>query len=361
MASMTLRRVAIRCTSLALVLVAAMASPAAAHGTAEVPAGDYSTEVSAVAPPVEGLHARAVDEGVAIELRNESSHEVTVLGYDGEPYLRVGPDGVFRNERSPATFWNTQANRNTTELPPPSYDATKAPTWHRISDGTVARWRDHRAHYVGGSSGGAARVVLAWTIPLRDGDRDISIAGTVRYLPPPSPAPYLLFAALLAFALVVAGRTRVWPVVLTGSLAVLVVAAGAQIVGEWGATTLPFASRVGEHVYVFAGVALGIGACTWTITRRSRPYDATPIALLAGVALLLASGLSGIPFLAHEVIPTTFPNAFVRILVAVTIGVGLATVVIAATRLRQPFAPRPAANQESSTATEILRSMYAEK
>jgi hypothetical protein len=48
-------------------------------------------------------------------------------------------------------------------------------------------------------------------------------------------------------------------------------------------------------------------------------------------------------------------------LVSVTIGVGLATVVIAATRLRQPFAPRPAANQESSTATEILRSMYAEK
>jgi hypothetical protein len=114
-------------------------------------------------------------------------------------------------------------------------------------------------------------------------------------------------------------------------------------------------------VYVFSAMALGAGALGWMVTRRSRPYDATPIALLAGVALLLASGLSGIPFLAHDVLPTTFPNDIARALVAVTIGVGLATVVIAATRLRQPFERRPVAGQESSTDTAILRSMYAEK
>jgi hypothetical protein len=353
-------RVAARVLALAGALVVTLASPASAHGTAQVPATDYKVTVRSMTPAVGGLHVRAVDDGNRVELTNDSRVEVTVLGYDNEPYLRIGPDGVWRNNRSPAVYWNRQQNQQViTSAPPAGYDAKKPPSWHHISDEHVTRWHDHRVHYQGAAPSGGAQTVLRWQLPLRQGDQAITVAGDVRYLPPPSPAPFLLYAALVAIALCLAGRTKRWPTVLLVTLVLLLFGAGVQLVGEWGATTLSVPSRIGEHVYVFAGLALGLGALVWLIVRRHRPYDATPIALLAGVALLLASGLTGLPLLAHSLLPSTLSADFVRFLVATTIGAGIAAIVITATKLRRPFEPRARDRdgQESSSATAILRSM----
>ncbi len=353
-------RLAARALLLGCALVLVVASPASAHGTAQVPATDYEVEVRSITPAVEGLRVRAVDDGNRVELENDSGTEVTVLGYDDEPYLRVGPDGVFRNRRSPAVYWNRQQNQQAiTSAPPAGYDAKQPPSWEHLSDGHVARWHDHRVHYQGGAPDGGAQTVLRWELPVLRGDQRVTIAGDVRYLPPPSPAPYLAYAVVLAIVLCLGARTKRWPTVLLVTLALLLFGAGTQLVGEWGATTLSLPSRIGEHVYVFAGLALGVGAFVWLVVRRHRPYDATPIALLAGVALVLASGLTGLPLLAHSVLPSTLPAALVRFLVATTIGAGVATVVVTAMKLRRPFEPRArdGAGQESPSATAIFRSM----
>jgi len=49
---------------------------------------------------VAGLRIEAIDAGARLRLRNATGQEVVVLGYAGEPYLRVGPAGVFENRRS---------------------------------------------------------------------------------------------------------------------------------------------------------------------------------------------------------------------------------------------------------------------
>ena len=346
----------------AMVFVALSAAPASAHGTAQVPATDYVVRVQSMTPPIPGVTLRSVDNGARFELRNDSGSDVTVLGYDptNEPYLRIGPDGVFENVHSPAVYWNKSAF--ITSTPPAQYDARKAPEWRKLSSGNVARWHDHRAHYLGGSPAkGASPVVLRWTLPLEYSGNRASISGDDVFVRPSSALPYLGLAAVVAIGLFAAARRRSWPIVLAISLAVLVGAAIVQAVGEWGAVTLSVGSRIGEHIYVFAGVALGIAAIVWVLRRRGSPFDATPIALLAGLALLLASGLTGLPLLTHSEIPTTLPFAVDRTLIALTIGTGAAVVAIAATKLRPPFQARPARPQESSTATEILRSMYVEK
>jgi hypothetical protein len=353
-------RVAARAVVLAGALVVTLASPASAHGTAQVPATDYDVQVRSITPDVAGLRVRSVDDGNRVELDNDTEAEVLVLGYDNEPYLRVEPEGVWRNRRSPATYWNRQQNQQViTSAPPTGYDASKPPVWERISDGHVVRWHDHRVHYQGSAPSGGARTVLRWELPLRQAGHSVTVAGDVRYLPPPSPTPYLVYAALVAVVLCLGGRTKRWPTVLLVTLVLLLAGAALQLIGEWGATTLSLPSRIGEHVYVFAGIALGLGALVWLVVRRTRPYDATPIALLAGVALLLASGLTGLPLLAHSLLPSTLPAGFVRVLVATTIGAGIAAVVITATKLRRPFEPRAGTgrDQESSSATAILRSM----
>jgi hypothetical protein len=347
---------------LVTLFVALPAAPASAHGTAQVPATNYVVRVQSTTPPIPGVTLRAVDNGARFELRNETGSDVVVLGYDptNEPYLRIGPDGVFENVHSPAVFWNKSAIINGT--PPAQYDARKPPEWRKLSSGHVARWHDHRAHYLGGApSKGASPVVLRWALPVEHAGRRSFITGNDLYVRPSSALPYLGLAAIVGIALFAAARRRSWPIVLAIGLVVLVGAAIVQVLGEWGAVTLAVGSRIGEHVYVFAGIALGIAAFVWILRRRASPFDATPIALLAGLALLLASGLTGLPLLTHSEIPTTLPFAVDRALIALTIGAGTAVVVIAATKLRPPFQARPARPQESSTATEILRSMYAEK
>ena len=49
---------------------------------------------------------RILQFGDELELVNETSTEVVVPGYSDEPYLRIGPDGVWRNANSPATYIN---------------------------------------------------------------------------------------------------------------------------------------------------------------------------------------------------------------------------------------------------------------
>jgi hypothetical protein len=39
-----------------------------------------------------------VDAGARLRVRNQTGREVMVLGYAGEPYLRVGPAGVPESE-----------------------------------------------------------------------------------------------------------------------------------------------------------------------------------------------------------------------------------------------------------------------
>src|SRR6266487_3828879 len=93
--------------------------------------------------------AHAVDGGNQLELTNHGAQEVTLLGYENEPYLRVGPAGVFQNQRSPSTF----SNRSTTAPGqiPAEFSADAQPDWRRISSRPVVVFHDHRAHWSGGA------------------------------------------------------------------------------------------------------------------------------------------------------------------------------------------------------------------
>ena len=50
--------------------------------------------VTGFTPAVPGLRIRTVEAGARLELVNHSGREIEVLGYSGEPYLLVKPDGL---------------------------------------------------------------------------------------------------------------------------------------------------------------------------------------------------------------------------------------------------------------------------
>ncbi|MEH0845525.1 hypothetical protein V6U81_24345, partial [Micromonospora sp. CPCC 205711] len=194
----------------ALTALVTLATPAYAHG-ADAPAGtDYRAEVTGLTPARPGLTVRVVEAGARLELVNRTGRDVEVIGYSGEPYLRVGPDGAFENSHSPATYLNrTLAGR--TALPPEA-DPAAAPAWRRISDDARVRWHDQRAQWR--ESGVPAQVaadparehrVRDWTVPIRDGAEPLEIRGTLDWVPPPDPYPWWVAAALGALAIGAAG------------------------------------------------------------------------------------------------------------------------------------------------------------
>jgi hypothetical protein len=334
-------------------VIATTAAPAYAHGVGGVQPRNYETMLLRVNPRVHGIELTVVDLGDGLRLTNDTPHDVTVLGYDREPYLRVGPRGVFENTRSPATYLNR--SRIPTSKPPSRADSSAPPVWRKVSSSTTTTWHDHRAHFMASEDPPSVQrdpssrhVIDRWTVDLRTQGRTLRASGELLWIPPPSPWPYVAIAIVLASGVVLLTRTRFWHVALTTALALLVLSDLAHVVGLWNATTATTSSKLGESAYSIVGVALGVVALVW-IWRRGAE-SAMPLVLIAAIFLFVAGGLADVSTLGHSLVPTTFPTVVARLLVTVNLGLGAGLAVAAGLRLRQPLRSPPRAPTVSERA-----------
>jgi hypothetical protein len=329
---------------LALVLVGAAAGPAAAHAVGTgTEASNYLTTVQGIDQGTPGISVRAVTGGL-LELTNRSGQEVLVLGYRLEPYLRIGPDGVFENRRSPSTY--TNRFRTAPASIPSEFDAQAAPEWRRIGDGPSAGWHDHRAHWTGPdppavkANPGAVQVVRSWEVPLRQGDRTMVIRGDITWVPGPAPWPWLLVAlGLFAAALAGAGgyqRPRVLAVVaLVAVAADMVHTAGALL-----ASTAPLATQLYGTATSAAGWVVS-GMAAYRLL-RGRADTGLIYLLLGGVFLTLAGALPDLSALARSQLPSGFGPVVTRAAITFTLGLGAAMVVAGLAGFRTPRRAQPA-------------------
>ncbi|MGI8723352.1 MAG: hypothetical protein ACR2JG_14135 [Geodermatophilaceae bacterium] len=81
--------------------------PASAHVGDSPAADNFSGAVTSVDRALpEGISVEIIEFGSRLRLTNTSDETVSVPGYSAEPYLEISPDGVRRNENSPATYLN---------------------------------------------------------------------------------------------------------------------------------------------------------------------------------------------------------------------------------------------------------------
>ncbi|HEV3498125.1 MAG TPA: hypothetical protein VHA34_17445 [Actinomycetes bacterium] len=324
---------------LALLLVPVSAGPAAAHaiGTG-TEASNYRTGIRGIDQGTPGISVRTV-AGEQLELTNRSTKEVVVLGYRLEPYLRIGPGGVFENQRSPSTY--TNRFRTAPGEIPSEFDAKAIPEWRRIGDGPSAAWHDHRSHWTGPdppavkASPDAPHVVVPdWQIPVEQGDLTMVIRGNITWVPGPSPWPWALAAvALFAAALAAAGGYR-RPHVL-GVVALVAVAADmVHTAGALLASTAPLATEVYGTVTSAAGWAVA-GMAAWRLL-RGKTDSGLLYLLLGGVFLSLAGALPDLSALGRSQLASGFGPVVTRAAITFTLGLGTAMVVAGLAGFRSP-------------------------
>jgi hypothetical protein len=333
---------------LACAVLVGTAGPASAHGVGGLQPTNYLTTIDSMSPPVPGITVEVVDLGTRLQLRNTTAHDVVVLGYDGEPYLRVGPRGVFQNVRSPAVYINRSLNLANAAAPPRTADPKAPPKWEKIGDGNTVRWHDHNAHYMGTQEPPVVQrdrsqrhVIDKYTVKMVWNGEDVVARGRIIWVPPPSPWPWIAAAVVLAAVVVWASRTRRWATVLAAALGVLIVTETLHVIGLWGASTDSFGKKSFESLYSIGGIVLALLALWWM--RRKGADSAVPLVLLASIFLFVAGGLADVTSLARSQLPTSFAPGFARLLVTITLGVGLGTAIAAAWRLRPAklVAPSP--------------------
>jgi hypothetical protein len=323
---------------LALFAVVLIAPPAGAHSLGGVEPSNYRTRVLAVRPPVPGLSVEVVDAGTRLRLVNTGPTDVVVLGYQAEPWLRVGPRGVFENSRSPTV---AMAGPRRADSPAPAAADPAAPaSWRHVDPGRSVAWHDHRAHWeadeppaqVRQAPGSAQVVIPDWTVKLRTGGRLVDVVGEVRWVPGPSPLPWLAGAALLAMAVVAAGRTRRWREALVAALALVVGLDLVQVAGAVVAAGAPLASVLPSTAASAAGWVLAALAIRQLLRRRVE--SGLFQLLLAAGLLTVVGGLGDLGFLLRSQLATGLPDWMVRVAVAAKIGLGVGALATAGLRLR---------------------------
>jgi hypothetical protein len=336
--------------ALALVAVVSDTEPAAAHGVGGIQPTNYQTVITGMRPAVPGIAVRVVDLGSQLEITNHTGRDVVVLGYDGEPYLRVGPKGTFENRRSPATYVN-RTTRGTTSIPK-SADSSAPPEWRKVGDAPVARWHDHRAHWMGADDPPSVQadrsqphLVQRFTVALERAGTRIRVRGIVEWIPPQSAWLWLAFAFVLAASVVALSRTRWARAAIGTALVVVAIGETLHIVGAWGATTLGVGTRLGASVYEAGGIAVALVALGW-LWRRG-VHGAAPLVLVAGLFVAIAGGLGDVTTLSRSQLPTTLTYDLARAIVATAIGLGVGLAVAGALRLR----PEPRSRQGASPAS----------
>jgi hypothetical protein len=309
---------------LAVATVCVVASPAAAHGVGGREPGNVRSRVLSVSPELAGLHVEVIEQGERVHLTNRSGTEVTVLGYEDEPYLRVGPEGVFENTRSPAVYLNRSLDAPA-EVPA-AYDADAEPEWRRVGRSERVRWHDHRAHPMGSG----AFATSQWAIALTADGEPIVVRGELAWVEPGPWWPWLLLAFGIAAVVALAARVA-WRLTVTLVLALLCWAEVVHAVGSWSEVALTWPGRLAAQIFSIAAIA--VGALALWRAARDAPGASAPFVLIAAVVFVVAGGVGDVASWLRSQLPSTLPSGAVRMLVSLAFGGGAGLAIAAFTRL----------------------------
>lgn len=324
----------------ALTLLLSTATPAFAHGADAPDATNYRTAITS-APSLPGVEIITIEAGARLQLTNSGTEPVEVLGYQGEPYVEIRPDGVYENIHSPATYLNiTIAHVD----PPATADPTLPPSWQKVSSSPIYRWHDQRALWTSladppevSAAPSAPHHLRDWVVPVRAGATAYELRGTLDWVPAPAPGIW--------WALAIAGVLAVGSLGFLGSLkslrAAIAIVAGllglvyatarevdAGFFTAWPLLGQLFTAQLWTTVTSLSAIAAGVYAL---VKRRG---DGDFAMALGAASVALFAGMANAAVFHRSIIPLPWDAVYGRVLVATIIALGGGSAVAAMLRLR---------------------------
>ena len=349
---MSAMRRALLVATAALLWLGVAAPPASAHSVSGQSATNFHTTLRSVSPAVPGLEVKVVEAGSRFQAENRTGQELLVLGYKGEPYLRIGPEGVFENKLSPATYINASRKGGT---PPPEAEQAKVgdTDWAKVSSEPLARWHDHRIHWMGNINPPEVRndpdkrhVIKMnandpqWSVPMRLGTQDIAARGNLVWEPGPSPLPWFAVIVASLAVVVVLGRRPGGAAILAAVTAVLLAVDVFHVVGLGLANAGDIGFRLTKSItqspYQPIAWAIGILAIVWL--RRGRS-DGLSLAAVAGLQIAFLGGVADLSNLSRSEVPFGFAADLARLAVSLSAGLGFGLALAAILRAVGVFGP----------------------
>lgn len=361
------RAFAVLLLSLVAALVALPALPAHAHGRGS----DATNMRSRILedPGIEGVTFQIHGGDELLEVVNDTDEEIVILGYEPEPrpYLRVGPDGVWENRNSEATYVNK--DRLGQVSLPPNLRPDAEPDWVKVSDARSAAWHDHRIHYMSAGIPPAVTdpseetvVIERWEVPFTFGGEQYSVFGDLTWIPGPPPWPWLLIGLVLALPALIGLRTEPetdpdaedpdqpvrWPGLVKPAAAVLGVIVAVNLVNladDLFAVPLPGSVRAlaaGQTV-----LFLLIGAFGALRAWQAREGAFTALGVGSG-AVLVGQGLLYWSVLSASQVASILPDLLARVIAGVSIAQALPIGIVAFVGTRRLLPPLPEDEEEAT-------------
>lgn len=333
-------------------LVSLLSPHAEAHSAEGSASSNYRTTVVSIAPPSAPFRFRVIEAGSRLEVRHVRGSPIVVLGYDGEPYLRIGSDGVEQNLQSPSTYINRTRDRIDTV--PDGVDGANPPRWERVSSAPVARWHDHRAHWMGterpdavAAAPGRIQRIQDWETVIVQDDTRYVVRGTLDWMPGPSGTPKLVIAGLIGAVPVLAAlavgrnrRRRRPVVVLVAAMLVGLVAVDAvHLVGI--VTGVEGPGALGRFISIgYASIAAWILAAVAIALLIRRRADGLYLVTFAAGLIALVGGLADLGSLTASSVAFAFDPEIGRWTIALSLAVGVG-VAVAGVLLTRPAGDQP--------------------
>ncbi len=310
----------------ALLALLVLAGPASAHGR-----GSESTNFRSrilQTPDIPGVTWEIKGGDQYLVVTNTSEQEVVVSGYEKEPYLRVGPDGVFTNAASRATYVNGDRYGEVADLPP-NLGPEQEPRWAKVSDEPTYAWHDHRIHWMSTqlppivTDASQQTLINPWRVDFSYGGGQESLTGELLWIPAPSPLPWLAGALLLTAPALLGLRRRspddwIRPLVRPAAIVLLVVSLlnVTHLVDDFLAVPAPFTEQLVAATQTALFIALGLFGAI--VSLRGRDGAFTALGVGSG-AILIGQGLLYLDPLTKTSSLSVFPDTLTRLVIALSL------------------------------------------
>lgn len=290
---------------------------------------------------------------------NTTDAEVIVAGYEGEPYARIGPEGVFVNLASEATYVNADRYAEVAEIPPDT-GPDQEPRWDQVSGEPTYAWHDHRIHWMSPAlppqvtdPGKRTVVNPEWTVPFEHAGTAYAVTGELVWVPSPTPVPWLALALVLTLPALLGLRRADGPdwmqrlvtpaAVVLGVVALLNVT---HLVDDLVAMPLPLNTRIISALQTGLFIALGLFGAI--VARRGKDGAFTALGVGSG-GILVGQGLLYLDVLSYSQSASVFPHWSAMLIVALSLMQALpvgAIAIIGNRRLADEAQPAQAPAEE---------------